>query len=62
MARPALNGGLASSAGVSGMRSAGAASLPSLPGMGLPDALPQGVGLGLLVAMAVLAYWYRRVL
>jgi len=62
MARPVLNGGLASSAGVSGMRSSGAASLPSLPGMGLSDALPSGVGLGLLLALALLAYWYRRVL
>lgn len=62
MAQPPVNGILASSAGVAGMRASGSRALPSIPGLGLADALPSGVGLGLLLALGLLAYWYRRVL
>ena len=62
MAQPPINGILASSSGVAAMRASGSASLPSLAGMGLSAAIPSGLGLGLLLAIALLAYWYRRVL
>ncbi len=62
MAQPPVNGILAASAGLAGMRASGSPALPSMPGLGLADALPSGVGLGLLLALALLAYWYRRVL
>lgn len=62
MGQPPVNGILASSAGLAGMRAAGSRALPSMPDFGLADAFPPGVGLGLLLALAILAYWYRRVL
>ncbi|MDE2620635.1 MAG: hypothetical protein KGL54_10785 [Sphingomonadales bacterium] len=63
MAAPPVNGLLAASAGVAGMRAQGVrADLPSMAGLGLAGAVPAGVGLGLLLALALLAYWYRRVL
>jgi hypothetical protein len=62
VAQPPVNGILASSAGLAGMRAAGSRALPSMPSLGLSEAMPSGVGLGLLLAVALLAYWYRRVL
>jgi len=61
MANPPLNGILASSAGAAGMARA---ALPSLPALSLPGGLdmPSEIGIGLLVAFVLLAYWYRRVL
>lgn len=62
MAQPPVNGIVASSAGVAGMRASGSRPLPSMPDLGLADAFPPGVGLGLLLAVGLLLYWYRRVL
>lgn len=61
MANPPVNGILASSAGAAGMARAG---IPALPALSLPGGLdmPSELGIGLLVALALLAYWYRRVL
>lgn len=62
MSQPPVDGILAASPGVAGMRAAGSRALPSMPSLGLADALPRGVGLGLLLALGLLVYWYRRVL
>lgn len=62
MAQPPVNGILASSAGVAGMRASRSRALPSMPDLGLLPDLPEGVGLGLLLALGLLFYWYRKVL
>jgi hypothetical protein len=59
MAQPPINGILASSAGAAAMSRSGW-TLPEL----VTDriSMPSDLGIGLLVAFAVLIYWYRRVL